>query len=111
MGEPKHAERYCGKLAPSVDCLTDETTAPYLTYGLSRGGAKELMSFDVAKAAVRAMARGNVQGKTIGDAQMMPGTFVIDRQGIIRYSYYSAHAGDHPPISALLAGGRETAQP
>jgi hypothetical protein len=37
MGPPKHVELYCGKLAPSMTCLTDETTLPYQTYGLQQG--------------------------------------------------------------------------
>jgi peroxiredoxin len=103
MGQPKHAERYCGNLAPSMTCLTDETTLPYQTYGLQQGKLTELISPSVAAASVRALARGSSQGKTIGDAKMLPGTFVVDQQGIIQYTYYSQHAGDHPGIADLIA--------
>jgi hypothetical protein len=61
-GEPKHAERYCGKLAPSITCLTNETTMPYETYGLQQGKLGELMSPAVVVASVRALARGSSQG-------------------------------------------------
>lgn len=103
MGEPKHAERYCGKLAPSITCLTNETTKPYETYGLQQGKLGELISPAVIAASVRALAHGSSQGQTIGDAKMMPGTFIVDRQGIIQYTYYSKHAGDHPNIADLIA--------
>ena len=102
MGEPKHAERYCGQLAPSITCLTNETTMPYETYGLQQGKLGELMSPAVVVASVRALARGSSQGKTIGDAKMLPGTFIVDKRGIIQYAYYSKHAGDHPKIADLI---------
>jgi peroxiredoxin len=34
---------------------------------------------------------------------MLPGTFIVDQQGIIQYAYYSEHAGDHPEVGELLA--------
>jgi peroxiredoxin len=102
MGEPKHAERYCGKLAPSITCLTNETTMPYQTYGLQQGKLGELISPAVVVASVRALRRGSSQGETIGDVKMLPGTFIVDKQGIIQYAYYSKHAGDHPKISDLI---------
>ena len=106
MGQPKHAERYCGKLAPGITCLSDETTAAYETYGLQQGKLNELISPAVIAASVRALTRGSSQGKTIGDAKMLPGTFIVDQQGIIRYTYYSKHAGDHPDIAALIAAAQ-----
>ena len=103
MGEPKHAERYCGKLAPSIACLTNETTMPYETYGLQQGKLGELMSPAAVVASVRALARGNMQGEPIGDVKMLPGTFIVDKNGVTQYVYYSKHAGDHPKISDLIA--------
>ena len=103
MGQPKHAERYCGKLAPGITCLTDETTLPYQTYGLQQGKLNELMSPEVILAGARALAHGSSQGETIGDTKMLPGTFIVDKQGIIQYAYYSKHAGDHPRIDDLIA--------
>jgi peroxiredoxin len=103
MGEPKHAERYCGKLAPSITCLTNETTMPYESYGLQQGKLGELMSPAVVVASVRALARGSSQGEAVGDIKMLPGTFIVDKNGIIQYAYYSKHAGDHPKIADLIA--------
>jgi peroxiredoxin len=103
QGKPRHAERYCGALAPGVSCLMDEGTQPYYAYGLQRGNISELASFQVAKATLRALSKGARVGKTIGDPTMMPGMFLIDQQGRIRYTYYSQHAGDHPRIASILA--------
>jgi peroxiredoxin len=105
MGEPKHAERYCGKLAPSVNCLADESHEAYATYGLYEMSAAGVLSPSLLKASVRALAGGFRQEITDsgGDLTMLPGTFIIDRGGIVRYTYYSIHAGDHPKIADLLA--------
>jgi hypothetical protein len=105
MGEPKHNERYCGSLAPHVTCLTAPDAGPYAHFGLQQGGAAELMSLDVLKAGFRAARKGYVPGGAVGDARMMPGTFLIDRQGRVAYAYYSKHAGDHPYLPALLHEG------
>lgn len=103
MGEPRHNQRYCGTLAPGVDCLTDETTAPYAAFGLGRGKVLgELVSPGVMAAGARATRKGFVPGQPVGDVMMLPGTFVIDRQGVVRFAYYSAHAGDHPGIDGLI---------
>ncbi|MBN1964653.1 MAG: redoxin domain-containing protein [Anaerolineae bacterium] len=102
MGESKHAQRYCGKLAPSIDCLTDESYAAYGVYGLQQAGVKELLNPGMVTASVRAFSGGYRQGQAEGDVRMLPGTFIIDRQGIVRFAYYSAHAGDHPPLADLF---------
>lgn len=115
LGEPKHAQRYCGSLAPSIACYANKTKEAYRAFGLDRGGLLQLMGPQVFAAGARAMARGHVQGETTGDALMLGGVFVIDQEGIIRYAHYDAHAGDHPDFADVLRavkawkGNRNTA--
>lgn len=102
MGQPKHARRICGRLAPGLNCLTDESHEAYARYGLRQMRATEALSIGMLKAAGRALAAGHRQGQTIGDPRMLPGTFIIDREGIVRFAYYSSHAGDHPAVADLV---------
>jgi peroxiredoxin len=102
LGEPKHAERYCGNLAPSVDCYCNQTADVYEVYGLQRAGVTALLNPGMAKAAMRASSKGHTQGKATGDVKMLPGTFIVDTQGVIRYAYYSSHPGDHPDLPELI---------
>jgi hypothetical protein len=102
LGEPKHAERYCGKLAPGLPCLTSTANDPYYAYGIQRGGIKQIFNPNLYKASMQAALAGHTQGQATGDVGMMPGTFVVDRDGIIRYAYYSVHAGDHPAFSTVI---------
>jgi hypothetical protein len=46
------------------------------------------------------------RGKATGDFQMMPGAFIVDTHGVIRYAYYGQYAGDDPPIDELIAAAQ-----
>ena len=103
LGKPKHAERYCGRLAPSISCYCDGVeTAVYTAYGLEQG-KMSFLNPGLVKAGARAMAAGHRLGKTTGDVYMLPGSFIIDGAGVVQYAYYSQHAGDHPDLGKLLA--------
>jgi hypothetical protein len=56
----------------------------------------------VIASAFRAMQEGYHQGETTGDVTMLPGTFVVDQQGVIQYAYYSKFAGDQPDLAKLF---------
>jgi hypothetical protein len=103
LGRPEHAENICGRIAPALTCLVDSEKTAYVQYGLRPGSLLELLGPRVLAAGARAAANGFMQSQKTGDPTMMPGTFIVDGQGIIRYTYYSQHAGDHPPLADLLA--------
>ncbi len=108
LGEAKHAERYCGKLAPSLPCYAATSNDPYTAWGLRRATVGEFIGsgLQMMGKTFKAMREGHQQTETTGDAQMMPGTFIVDRQGIVRYAYYSAYAGDDPEIAVLVTAAR-----
>jgi peroxiredoxin len=106
LGEPKHAQRYCGTLAPSVTCLVNKSKEAYTAYGLRRGSLLQLTGPGVVSAALRAVSRGAVQGQATGDQQMIGGVFVIDQRGLVRYAYYDRHAGDHADFAEILCSVR-----
>lgn len=111
MGEPKHAARYCGKFAPSITCLADESHAAYATYGLHEASGRTLLSADLMKAGMRAFQQGHRQtaNEAGGNKRMLPGTFIVDAQGIVKYAYYSKHPGDHPHPDEVIRAA--TGQP
>jgi len=102
LGEPKHAQRYCGSLAPSLACYANKTKEAYRAFGLERGSPLQLMGPGVLAAGARAVARGHTQGEPTGDTLMLGGVFIIDQQGVVRYAHYDAHAGDHPEFAEIL---------
>lgn len=105
MGDPKHIARYCDRIAPDITCLTgdDGSLEAYHAYGLQEGGLKQFTSFDALKAGFRAIKGGHAVGKATGNVRMMPGTFLIDAEGRVRWTYYSEHVGDHPDIADILS--------
>ena len=104
LGEAKHAERYCGKLAPSLTCFAATTNDPYYTWGLHQASAADMRThgFDILKASAKALFNGQIQGAATGDVAMLTGTFIVDQDGIIRYAYYSEYVGDDPAIDVLV---------
>jgi peroxiredoxin len=102
MGEPKHNQQFCGKLAPSLRCLTDETTEPYSLYGLNQAGLGQIASLNVAKNGMQAALQGHQGGIVYGDVKMLPGTFVVDMQGKIAWAYYSKDVSDHPTNETII---------
>ncbi len=107
IGEPKHAQRYCGTLAPSVTCLTNKTLEAYKAFGLKQGSVGQLMGPAVLAAGARAASHGHTQGETTGNAFMLGGVFVIDQGGVIRFADYDEYAGDHPVFAHILAAARD----
>jgi len=83
--------------------VTNETPEVYEAFGIGQGNMLRLMAPDAIMAGARAASRGHVQGKATGDQQRLPGTFIIDTSGIVRFAYYGKHAGDQPDLSELVA--------
>ncbi len=107
LGEPKHARRFGDTLAPNVDCLTNEEPTLYEAFGIGQGNMVRMLAPDALLAGARAAARGHSQGKATGDQQRLPGTFIVDAAGIVRYAYYGKFAGDQPDLTELAAWWRE----
>jgi hypothetical protein len=107
IGEPKHAQRYCGTLAPSVTCLVNKSLEAYRAFGLKQGDPLQLVGPQVVAAAVRAVGSGHTQGQTTGNSLMLGGVFVVDRQGVVRFADYDEYAGDHPVFAHILRAARE----
>lgn len=102
IGEPKHAISYCGKLAPSLNCLVNNTIEAHVAYGLRRGGWSTMLNPKLYTNSARAAQAGFTQGQATGDIAMLGGIFVVDQSGLIRYAYVNEVAGDYPPIPEIL---------
>ena len=70
-----------------------------------------LLAPDAIAAGARAAREGHRQGQATGDQQRLPGTFIIDAQGIVRYAHYGKHAGDQPDLEELVRWWRKASQP
>jgi peroxiredoxin len=104
MGEPKHARRYCGDLAPNLTCFTSTDHQPYFDYGLSLAGIGQVLNLNAAQNAIKVIiGKGTMGGPIIGDPRMLPGSFLIDSQGVVRWAFYAADVSEQPDMTDLLA--------
>jgi hypothetical protein len=102
IGKPKHADRYCGRLAPSISCIVSETHELHTRYGIRRSsGASEIVRS--LAPSVRALQAGHFQGAATGDIRLKHATLLVDVEGIVVLSQYGDFVGDHPDIDTLLA--------
>jgi peroxiredoxin len=86
----------------SFVCLSDPETAAYQAYGLARGTHAEVFNAHVAARGLRALLQGHLAGMPKGDAYQMPGVFIVDRQGILRYAHRHKDIADNPTNYAML---------
>jgi len=102
LGTAEQAEKFRAEFSLSFPVICDPHKELYRQYGLGRGGVSSVASPSVLLRGLRSMSRGYTPGIPRGDVMQMPGVFLIDTEGIIRYSYFSKDASDHPPVDALL---------
>ena len=72
-------------------------------WGLKRAGLGQVLGLSVIVRGIGAMVHGHRQSKVVGDGLQMPGTFVVDKQGIVRFGYRSKNVADHATNEELLS--------
>jgi peroxiredoxin len=100
---------FCRQREVDLECLGDPEKKGYDAVGLERGGMKELASPRVALGALRAARKGQLPGIPEGDTALMPATFVVDRQGRVRFAHYNADQSDNPATEPILEALRAAA--
>ncbi len=105
VGKPEDVAQFCESrhLPESFLCLSDPDKAAYRAFGLSRGTASELLSAHVMARGLQSVLHGHLAGLPKGDPFQMPGTFIVDQSGIVRYAHRHKDASDNPPNAELFA--------
>jgi len=80
----------------------DPQLLSYQAAGLKRGLLRTLNPLTIAMG-VRAISRGNFQGRTQGDAYQQGGVLVVMPPGRIVYEHVSDVAGDNAPAREVVA--------
>lgn len=102
QGDERQTESFCRERDLPFPCLADPERKAYAAYGLGHGSLVQVLGPRVWVRGIQAARKGYGMGKPVGDPWQMPGVFVIDRSGIIRFAYYSRDAADNPPNELLL---------
>jgi len=71
-------------------------------FNLGQTSLAGLLSPGLAIKGLAAMAKGEGMGMPKGDIRQLPGVFIIDRAGRVRFSHYARDPADHPDPSRLL---------
>ena len=101
MGNVEQTDQFRRSFDAPFTFLADTEQTAYRAYGLARGTLGQIAGPSVWLPAIKALARGGA-GKPVGDVRQMPGSFVIDRQGIIRLAHYPTHQADRPRPDDIL---------
>ncbi len=103
MGTPENAEEFRKKYASSFPIICDPEKKLYSAFGLGRSSVTSMASPSVLVKSLRTMMEGNLPGIPREDVKQMPGVFMIDREGTIRYSYYAKDVSDNPSVEELIS--------
>jgi peroxiredoxin len=103
LGKAAQAENFRDEFSLSFPIICDPQKELYSIYDLKGGSLGDVVSPSVLLKGLRTMSLGYRPGIPHGDVMQLPGVFLIDRDGNIRYSYFSKDASDHPSVETLIA--------
>jgi peroxiredoxin len=104
LGPYTRAQLFCDERHVPFECLSDPSQEAYRAFGLERGSNRQLFGPQLLLRYARALLRRDVEaaGLSGDDYRQMPGVFVIDRTGVIRYAHRNADVADNPPNDEVL---------
>jgi peroxiredoxin len=103
LGTPHQTEAFKKKYSLSFPIICDPEKKLYQTYGLGKGSIVRMASPALLLKGLKTLSQGHTPGAPQGDIKQMPGVFLIDTSGNIRYAHYSKDPSDNPSIDTLLA--------
>lgn len=108
QGTTEQGEQFFAKKWPTARAIADLSTTFYKGFHLKRGSFSQMFGARVWAAGARALTKGFLPGKVIGDPWLMPGIFLIERPRI-SWLHAFRHAGDHPVLDDLPTSLHEAA--
>jgi peroxiredoxin len=105
-GKPHQAEAFAKDYKLNFPLFADPELKAYAAAGLRRG-RRYTLNPKSALHAMRAVAKGFMQGRTQGDPWQQGGAFVISPDGKTWFTKVNEEAGDHVDPEALVTACRE----
>ncbi len=106
QGAPAEAAWFRQQFKPPFPVFADPERQAYRAFGLGIARPSDLVKPGLLVAAARTVASGTIPGRTMGDRRQLPGTFLIDRHGIVRWAKPATHAADLATTGEILAAAR-----
>jgi peroxiredoxin len=102
LGTVEETARFKSRFDIPFDMIADPEKALFRAFGLKQASTGKLLSVGMAVKGVSAMLRGHGLGMPQGDVRQLPGVFIIDTDGRIRYRYFAEGPADHPAPEDLI---------
>ena len=102
LGTPEETAAFRKRYAIPFPMIADPEKALYKAFHLKQASAAAFLSPGMAVKGVSALLRGYGIGLPSGDVRQLPGVFIIDTHGVIRYRYFAEGPADHPAPDVLL---------
>ena len=103
LGTPDRAEAFKKQFNISFPIICDPEKKLYQTYDLGRSSVARMASPAFLLKGLKTLSRGHTPGVPRDDIMQLPGVFLIDTSGNIRYAHYSKDPSDNPSVETLLA--------
>lgn len=105
QGTPRECAEFCDARRVPFRVLVDPDRRAYRAYGLGKGGVMQVVGPHVMLPWIRNELRAETRqrGSHGGSFTQMPGTFVIDDVGIVRFAHRSRHVADVPRNHVILS--------
>jgi peroxiredoxin len=104
FGDAEATRRFCAARHVPFPCYSDPELRAYDAFGLERHASwHRVLDPRQAGATLRALRAGHPMYKGRLSVRQMPGTFLIDTDGEVRYEHRNRFPADNPSIEELLA--------
>lgn len=110
FGQPDYVKQYVEQHEPGFPVLIDPTRSVYTDYGLERGSVLRVWGWKAAKRWLEILRnQRSFRGLATPteDTLQLGGDFIIDRDGILQYSFWGEGPDDRPSIGELVAAMTE----
>lgn len=102
LGTPDDTAAFKAQFQVPFPMIADPEKQLFKAFQLKQATSKTLLSVGMVLKGLSAMARGHGMGIPKGDVRQLPGVFIIDTDGGIRFSHYAKGPADHPSAEDLL---------
>ena len=102
LGTPEESAAFKERFEVPFPLIADPEKKVFGAFRLKQASFGSLLTPAMAARGITAMFKGHLMGAAVGDVRQLPGVFIIDTTGRIRFSHHAAHAADHPDAAVLL---------
>ena len=102
LGSVEETAAFKKRFEVPFSMIADPDKRLFRSFRLKQASVGALFSAKMVVKGVRTLARGHGMGIPQGDVRQLPGVFIIDTAGRIRFSHHAASPADHPQPEALL---------